>query len=607
MSTETTQPRRTTPAQDEWNPVLERFAKDLLVLTKVSLVYPEGHPATLQVAQRLCDWSATANLEEVAIGFTPSKLLFRDRFFGAPGSRCALLAALFHGRKIMRMTWPPGISLTDVTTLAFILARSRRVGSELRNEFREAGVYSIDLDPLDAGKIHGALTQGTAASSDQGVTAPRGLEAWLWLQEENLLPRTLAETLLSEGFWSLAEADPAAAFPLLLRQLAKLPPALDLLPEQDKVRIRKRLTALPKALTIAELADAVDATGEALQEEASSLLLLDELTPAVVVQLMAELVRKSGADGTRVGVLFRHLVPRFGAQELLTLTQARVASDTGPAQALDAWRTLETFLQEGAQDNFFTEEYGNDLASLQEGAQAKTLVSASPLLENAELHVDRICFDLARDGDPDRVLRLRRRLAARVHTSSLSNLLSVATAAAEHIPAVFLGEPELVRELFSRFLASAQVLDSEGRSAAVAFARCQEDAILDLTITSLIREPRIVRRRLLIDVLSGLSPETTPQVLRRGSVAPWYFIRNVATVLGRRGDREEAPILEALLHHPHEKVRREALKSLAGMTGAAARAVEAFAADTSRPADERALASSLFSRRKARRGDKPSA
>jgi HEAT repeat protein len=48
--------------------------------------------------------------------------------------------------------------------------------------------------------------------------------------------------------------------------------------------------------------------------------------------------------------------------------------------------------------------------------------------------------------------------------------------------------------------------------------------------------------------------------------APWYYLRNLAYILGHVGNEESAYILQPLLNHKNDKVRMEALKSI-GQTG----------------------------------------
>jgi HEAT repeat protein len=48
--------------------------------------------------------------------------------------------------------------------------------------------------------------------------------------------------------------------------------------------------------------------------------------------------------------------------------------------------------------------------------------------------------------------------------------------------------------------------------------------------------------------------------------APWYYLRNMAYILGRIGNETNADILQALLLHKDKRVHKEALKSI-GQTG----------------------------------------
>ena len=50
------------------------------------------------------------------------------------------------------------------------------------------------------------------------------------------------------------------------------------------------------------------------------------------------------------------------------------------------------------------------------------------------------------------------------------------------------------------------------------------------------------------------------------SNAPWYYLRNMAYILGRIGNETSADILQPLLLHKDKRVRKEAFKSI-GQTG----------------------------------------
>lgn len=67
----------------------------------------------------------------------------------------------------------------------------------------------------------------------------------------------------------------------------------------------------------------------------------------------------------------------------------------------------------------------------------------------------------------------------------------------------------------------------------------------------------------LIHLIEDIGQETIPSVKERINMnAPWYFLRNLAYILGRIGNETSADILQPLLLHKDKRVRTETLKSL---------------------------------------------
>jgi HEAT repeat protein len=145
-------------------------------------------------------------------------------------------------------------------------------------------------------------------------------------------------------------------------------------------------------------------------------------------------------------------------------------------------------------------------------------------------------------------------------------------------------------------VSSIRLVGRAEQRAVVEFARRHEESILDAALTALLKERRIAGRRLLVELLSSLSAASTAQMVSRARNAPWYFIRNIVTILGRRRERTSVPVLEALLDHPHEKVRREVLRSLGRMGGPGRRIIVRFAGDATRNRRERLFAKGVLDR-----------
>ncbi len=579
---------------------LEAFARDLLVLIKTFSVYPQGHPAPKRVAERLAQWSPTGERTEFSVGITPTRLLVENQFIGSDGSRIATLASLLHGRKVMRLSWGSRVLAEDVVAFASTLSSTHATGQELREQLRSAGVYTIGVVPLDIAKIHGTLSvfgQG-AASADSSQS--RGLDAWLWLQDDAVQPEDLLQALRSDALWELSGDEPAFPIKLLFQHGRKLDQAMGLLHGPDREGVRDHLLRAGSKIPVADLASIILAEVKRGQSGGEAVsCLLGQLGPEDLVELMASVVALSESASPRVIAAFRNLAPGIDAEQMLSLVEERLSQGEGRAHAVGIWRNLKSFLLDLEEGGFFGDDYLLDLEQLsqeegEEDASRSTEFSVDP-----EPHLDWIYFGLAAEKTSGAVARLHRRIQARLHVLSPLELLELITATNRTVPSLFREEPELAREVFAKLIAGVRLLDASERLAAIQFAQDHEELVLPVTLNALLRERRIATRRFLVDVLSALSPKTTESIVSRTLDAPWYYVRNVATVLGRRREACSAQVLEALLGYPHDKVRKEALRGLGKMSGAARNAVVKFARDPSKPADERILAERILSRKKA--------
>lgn len=75
-------------------------------------------------------------------------------------------------------------------------------------------------------------------------------------------------------------------------------------------------------------------------------------------------------------------------------------------------------------------------------------------------------------------------------------------------------------------------------------------------------------RVFILNLIPEMGAITVPAIVSRiDESAPWYYLRNLARLLGRVGSEKEAKILEPLLVHKDTRVQREALKSINAIGG----------------------------------------
>ena len=75
-------------------------------------------------------------------------------------------------------------------------------------------------------------------------------------------------------------------------------------------------------------------------------------------------------------------------------------------------------------------------------------------------------------------------------------------------------------------------------------------------------------RVLILNLIPDMGAITVSAIVSRiDESAPWYYLRNLARLLGKTGSENEAKILEPLLVHKDVRVQREALKSVNAIGG----------------------------------------
>jgi len=92
------------------------------------------------------------------------------------------------------------------------------------------------------------------------------------------------------------------------------------------------------------------------------------------------------------------------------------------------------------------------------------------------------------------------------------------------------------------------------------------EPLVEYLVAGMTVENPTVNRRHLVEYL-GMAGRADVRLLTPYLRDPrWFIVRNVATAVGRTGRETGVPALEAVLDHPDDRVRVEALRSLAAIT-----------------------------------------
>jgi hypothetical protein len=87
-------------------------------------------------------------------------------------------------------------------------------------------------------------------------------------------------------------------------------------------------------------------------------------------------------------------------------------------------------------------------------------------------------------------------------------------------------------------------------------------ATTPILLDHLLSETERSRRRILMNMITGLGEESVPVLVHKLTHPKWYFVRNLCTALGDIGDQRAVSGLLKLIAHEDWRVRREAIVAL---------------------------------------------
>ena len=94
------------------------------------------------------------------------------------------------------------------------------------------------------------------------------------------------------------------------------------------------------------------------------------------------------------------------------------------------------------------------------------------------------------------------------------------------------------------------------------------DIALNRMLDTLQEDIESNERVLIMHLIIGIGQRAIPLILERiHKDEPWYYLRNMAYILGQIGNEKSAEALQPLLSHENDRLRREALKSISRTGG----------------------------------------
>lgn len=546
---------------------VEAFALELVRLIRGVQVYPSKHPTLLGVAEKVLAGAPLDSTGLLTIGVTSNDLVVSGEFVGGKASG---LAALLHGRKVLRISWTREARMEDVWTFARLLSTPKLEGEKLRRKLHSEGVYAIDLEPLQLDQIHREIADSV---TDPRVNAERRRRgAWISLMNHETPADQVASAFVSEGFWEAAKTDWSDAgygdsegfTDVLIRLGERLEDALSLVPDQQREGILEYLAKMGKTLSPQDLVRIVAREGQEVNgigQGTSSLL--REIDGERFVDLLAGLAALGDQGTNRFAEVYRSFSPVAPGKNLLPIVRARLSVGGDSGFAAEVWKTVENFILKVMENPFMDQEYSESLESLAKPSLCEPVEDEElGPLDDPDECLDHVILGLATEGEDYWREKLLHRLELRTEQLGPLRVLKLVRLVDRILPGLLDSHPPVLRNLFKKGLSALSKMTAGDRQALANFTLTHESQLLDTVLKALAEEEHISTRYFLVSLLSLFSPAATPVFVSKARNGPWYVARNLAIVLGQQGFPQVLAPLRALSNHIHPKVRREAIKAL---------------------------------------------
>jgi hypothetical protein len=580
---------------------LEEMARDLLLLTRVVGIYPPGHPQLASMVGRLSKWAEGYGDEGIAVGVTGSELVVGGQFFGGRETRLEVLARQLYHRNIARITWQEGVDAHEVYAFARIISDRELVGEEIVTLLEEQGVEHIHILPLDLDALHSRI------STDKNLPTPTDIDErrkriWRWLQKVSGSPKSFGRALGTDDFWSDAFSDDpklrSEFVELMVGLGSMLERAFLSVPDATRETIGNKLSELGQTLSVEEMSRMVDILmSQPTPTDNALKALMQHVDGEKLATMLGGLASLGGAKEERVSEFVKRFIPADSVLGLVGLMREWGGEGEKMGFSSEIWQWLESYLLDMDEDKYMGEGYRETLDRM--SARLRTSGErgvAFGFFEDPQAHIDRIYACMVREGITDADKLLDRRLVERFEDLDNIGTLELIELLDMTVPDFVQGHAEVYSVIFKEIMGGVKDYSQDIKLSLLAFARRHESEALEAMLKTLSDDDRISVRRFLVDILSNLTTDVVPLLIRKARTGQWFFVRNVTIVLGRLRDPRSLPFLRSLLDHENSKVRKEALRSLGLLGMRARRELAAFSMRVDRPMSERNMAIALIKR-----------
>ncbi len=545
---------------------VEAFALNLYQLIRGVRVYPAKHPIILEVAHRVLrsiPWDAAGSL---TIGITPKELIVSGEFIAYKASD---LAAFLHDKKILQLRWTHGVTLEDIWAFAQVVSTPKLEGEALREKLRSE-VPTIDITPLNLHEIHRETIDTLQDPQISGEE--RRHRAWLVLMSQDASAEQLASVLATEECWGALKeewtrsglGDSEGLTEFLLKLGERFEEALALLPPSQREVILNYLAQMGRCLAIRDLVRIVGREGEESKRLGlGRSSLLRDLDLERFVDLLAGLAALGERGTQRFVEVFRRFLPVAEPEEILSLVRSRMALSQSGGVSVDVWKTVETLILNLVENPFMEGEYSDSLRFLMKFSRSSPSNENKDLLqESPDYFLDHLYLAIGVEEGQGFLQKLIERIKGRAEQLGPFGVLSFISAVDRTFPSLLDSHAYLVRSLFEKGLSAIGKATFNERQSFIRFAVNHEKVLLDTALKALMEEKKISTRYFLVSLLSCYSFAATPVFISKSRTGPWYLARNLTIILGQQGFPQVLPHLRALTHHPHPKVKKEAIQAL---------------------------------------------
>lgn len=584
--------------QESAPPEVEKLLLDLARICHWTRLYRPDHPflagrgATVHAA--LVAQAGREPGNRLLLGIARDRVMYRDTFFGQGHPLVTHFTETFYTHQIATIGFGPDCTPEGLLAFFRCLHDAKPGNSDLSPEafLQQEKIPGISVYPYNYKEVLSRRIHGTEEGAE---LSGRGDALWRMLLTANIADDGGESKVVQE----LAESP--ELLPAILRRAraeagkGEDPSASPFLPEGGAMppevmcrmfrRLGDKLRTLPDDRKEEVLLSLDRGLENGIDPSAASLA--DGYTDDEFLDLLATLLSVEGKGGKRLRKIFETIADQRDVDGSLLPRwndRARESLRAKEYFSMKTWEAVETLLISRSEDAYLEEEHSRFMEALSgDGGQMAARAAALPpdrvLLaafgaEAQHRQATAVLLELlAMEKNDAEFLGLLEEIRKRVPNmisrkefALLENVLGALSAIRTHAPGT---GPEAVGRIIEEldfghiidlYLSREVTAEEAPRipSLLAAFGREASVPVLE----RLLMEPEANRRKVLMSLAVRIGVEAVPAIQERLFHPRWYFVRNLAYILGEIGFRGAVIGLSRVLDHADPRVRKEAIQAL---------------------------------------------